>query len=265
MTIPSAQANRLQAPPRLSLLGVGIDNITTVDTLDLIDASIVRREALPLAFVNADCLNKAVDDRAYRRTLASMARVLPDGIGVKLGARMGGLRIRENVNGTDLFPLLCERLSREGRRLCLYGAAPGVAADVAAWVGRHYPGVTMCGAFDGFTLAAEDVVDRIRDAQPDVLLVALGAPRQEQWIATHAAATGVPVAIGVGGLFDFYSGRIPRAPMWMRRTGLEWVYRLWQEPRRMWRRYLVGNVVFLARVWRDRERTRRASRVEAEA
>jgi len=258
-------AATLTAPPRVPLLGVDIDNLTTAETLDRIDATIAASGSLPLAFVNADCLNKAVLDAAYRTTLSSMALVLPDGIGVKLGARMSGLRIRDNVNGTDLFPLLCERLARSGRRLFLYGAAPGVADGVAAWVKRHHPDAVVCGTLDGFTASAGDAAQRIRDAHPDVVLVALGAPLQERWMAAHGAQTGAHVVMGVGGLFDFYSGRIPRAPMWMRRLSVEWMYRLWQEPRRMWRRYLIGNVVFLVRVWRHRDRTRSLSNVEAEA
>ena len=258
-------AASLPAPKRVALLDVDIDNLTTAETLDRIDAALGARRSMPVAFVNADCLNKAVLDAAYLETLSAMALVLPDGIGVKLGARMNSLRIRDNVNGTDLFPLLCERLAHSGRRLFLYGAAPGVADGVAAWVKQHHPEAVVCGTLDGFTASADDVVRRVRDAQPDVLLVALGAPLQERWMAAHGAHTGVPVVMGVGGLFDFYSGRMPRAPMWMRRLSVEWVYRLWQEPRRMWRRYLIGNVVFLVRVWRHRDRTRSSSNVEANA
>jgi N-acetylglucosaminyldiphosphoundecaprenol N-acetyl-beta-D-mannosaminyltransferase len=119
-------------------------------------------------------------------------------------------------------------------------------------VNERYPGVRLAGCRDGYFAPEENaaVVAAIRKARPDVLLVAFGAPRQELWLDQWSAELEVPVSFGVGGLFDFYSGRIRRAPLWMRETGLEWVYRLIQEPRRMWKRYLVGNVVFLYRVWR---------------
>jgi N-acetylglucosaminyldiphosphoundecaprenol N-acetyl-beta-D-mannosaminyltransferase len=114
----------------------------------------------------------------------------------------------------------------------------------------RYPGLTVSGTQHGYYEAAEttQVKARIRAAQADVLLVAMGAPKQELWIRQHAEETGVKVALGVGGLFDFYGGRIERAPVWMREIGMEWLFRLGKEPRRMWKRYLVGNAVFAARI-----------------
>lgn len=250
-------------PDTFRLLDVRIDNLTTDDVLERIDRAIDRRDPLAVGFVNADCLNKACTDPTYRAALARLSLVLPDGIGVRIGASWCDVQVRENVNGTDLFPRLCARLAARGARLFLYGAAPGVAEAVAAWVRQHHPGVEVCGTHDGFTATPHTVASTVHDARPDVLLVALGAPRQERWTTAFGGATGAPVIIGVGGLFDFYSGRIPRAPMWMRELALEWVYRLWQEPGRMWRRYLIGNVVFLVRMARYRRRLGRNQLVEA--
>jgi N-acetylglucosaminyldiphosphoundecaprenol N-acetyl-beta-D-mannosaminyltransferase len=155
-----------------------------------------------------------------------------------------------------LFPRLCAALAGTSHRVFLLGARPEVVAGVRDWIAQHHPSVTVCGSRDGYFNAAEEpqVIADIAAARADLLLVALGAPHQEKWIARCLAATGVKLAIGVGGLFDFYSGRIPRAPQWLRELGGEWLYRLYQEPRRMWRRYLVGNVVFLWRVIRERQR-----------
>ena len=238
--------------PLVELLGIRINNTTMDEILAEVEARVAARDAARLFFVNADCLNVACRNREYAAALGRADAVLGDGIGVKLGSRLTGQSIRQNVNGTDLLPRLCERLGQAGGSLYLLGARPGVAEAVGAWVNERYPGVRLAGCRDGYFAPEENaaVVAVIRAARPDVLLVAFGAPRQELWLDQWSAELEVPVSFGVGGLFDFYSGRIRRAPLWMRETGLEWVYRLIQEPRRMWKRYLVGNVVFLYRVWR---------------
>ncbi len=238
----------------LSLLGVRIANLTTADAITHIDRVIKTKGREQISFVNADSLNKAYRDHAFRDTLNAGDMVLGDGIGIKLGARMTRQHIRENVNGTDLFPRLCEHMAEEGQSLYLLGAKEGVPERVRDWVRTHHPGVNIVGTRNGYFPEDEeqDVCAAIREAGPDVLLVAFGAPRQETWIQTHLAELNTRVAIGVGGLFDFYSGSIPRAPVWMREAGIEWVYRLIQEPRRMFKRYLVGNFVFVLRILRHR-------------
>jgi N-acetylglucosaminyldiphosphoundecaprenol N-acetyl-beta-D-mannosaminyltransferase len=207
-------------------------------------------ELMQVAFVNPDCVNIARRDSRYRAILNGAALVLADGIGMRLAGRLLSRPFPENVNGTDLFPRLCERLAVEGSSIYLLGARPGVAAEVAAWAGERHPGLHIAGWRDGYFDDAESpaVAAAIRAAQPDVLLVAMGAPLQEEWVATYGKATGARVAIGVGGLFDFYGGRIVRAPLWLRELGMEWIWRLLQEPGRMWRRYLVGNFFFMGAV-----------------
>jgi N-acetylglucosaminyldiphosphoundecaprenol N-acetyl-beta-D-mannosaminyltransferase len=151
-----------------------------------------------------------------------------------------------------MFPLLCERLNQNSRRIFLLGATSEVVTALAARLHREHPGIVICGAEDGYFLDEAAIVGSIAKERPDVLLVALGAPAQEAFIARNRRQLGAKVCIGVGGLFDFYSGRIPRAPQWLREAGLEWLFRLYQEPGRMWQRYLVGNVVFLLRVFAER-------------
>jgi len=244
------------APPRLTVLGVEVTNTSMDEAVDwVVDRARDERPAL-LAFVNPDCLNKAVTNSAYRSVLGRAARVLPDGIGIKMAARFQGVDVRENVNGTDMFPRLCERAAIEGLSLYLLGARPGVAAAAAEEMRRRFPGLSMVGTRDGYfdTDAEPAVIEEIRTSGADILMVALGVPRQEFWLDEHLESLGVGVAMGVGGLFDFYSGRIPRAPGWLREMGLEWIWRLTQEPGRMWRRYVVGNPVFLARAWWEARR-----------
>lgn len=248
----------LPAPATFTLFGVLIANTTMDEAVEWVVARAAAGRATLAAFVNPDCLNIAYRHEAYRAVLRSADCVWPDGIGLRLGARLLGVALRANVNGTDLFPRLCRRLAATGQSLYLLGARPGVAAAAAAAMQASCPGLRIAGVRDGYFAddEAAAVVADVNASRADVLLVALGAPRQELWLATWHAQLQVPVRIGVGGLFDYYSGRIPRAPQWMREIGLEWVWRLGQEPGRLWRRYLVGNPRFLFRVWRERRRPR---------
>jgi len=238
------------APDRIRMLGIPINNLTMDEALDEVMRSLEGTEGRQVCFVNADCANIAYRNADYWRRLNSAAVVLADGIGMKLAGRMLKKNVRENVNGTDMLPRLLDRLKRAGHRLYLLGAKPGVAEDVRQYIEENHPGVTVCGTRHGYFNDEEEaeVVNGIREARADLLLVAFGAPQQDLWIGQHLEALGVKVAMGVGGLFDFYSGRIPRAPLWMREAGFEWLYRFICEPRRMWRRYFVGNFVFLWRV-----------------
>jgi N-acetylglucosaminyldiphosphoundecaprenol N-acetyl-beta-D-mannosaminyltransferase len=252
------------APPgRIRILGLTIDNLTMDEAVDAIRARLEPGSAPSLVcFVNPHCANIACRDPAYFRVLDRAGLCLADGIGMKLAGRLLGQPVRQNVNGTDLFPRLCEILAGTEKGLFLLGARPGVAEAVRDWVRQHYPNTVVSGVQHGYFSADDEpaVRRRIADSGAAVLLVAFGVPRQELWLQQHLVETGVRVGMGVGGLFDFYSGRIPRAPLWLREMGLEWVYRVIQEPRRMWKRYIVGNVAFLARVGLERLGLRRYPR-----
>ncbi len=263
-------------PPLLDFFGVPIVNTTMDEAVEWIavraanypgaarhpslskegntsDLALGAGEKALLAFVNPDCLNIAYTHDRYRAVLQQAARVLPDGIGVKIGCRMRGVGLAANVNGTDLFPRLCERAARDGFSLFLLGARPGIAELVAENMQARYPGLMIAGIQHGYFGTDEEdaIIARINASGAGVLLVAFGVPRQELWLAEHHDVLTPPVRMGVGGLFDFYSGRIPRAPLWLREIGLEWVWRLIQEPGRMWRRYILGNPLFLYRVWKQ--------------
>lgn len=250
----------LAQPDAVSIFGIRMDNMTMPEALSWVMAASTPGQApKQLAFVNADCLNIAWRDPVYSATLRACDRVFADGIGLRIGGRMLGFELRDNVNGTDMFPLLCEAAAGSGRSLYLLGARPGIAAAAAEAMRARFPGLIIAGTRDGYFTADEEaaVIDAINRSGAGILLVAFGAPRQEQWVARHRSRLAPPVAMGVGGLFDFYSGRIRRAPPWMREIGAEWVYRLLQEPGRMWRRYIIGNPVFLYRVWLQRRRPER--------
>ena len=238
---------------RVCVLGIPLDNLTMSEAVATMVDRLGGGRPCQVCFVNAACANIACRDREYLEVLRRAELRLADGIGLKLAGRMLGRDIRQNVNGTDLFPRLCQALDGSGRGVFLLGARPGVVEGVRDWLAREYPGVLVSGCRHGYFAPGEEeeVVRRIAASGAQVLLVALGVPDQEKWISRHLERTGVRLAMGVGGLFDFYSGRIPRAPLWMRELGLEWFYRFCQEPRRMWRRYFVGNALFLFRVLRE--------------
>jgi N-acetylglucosaminyldiphosphoundecaprenol N-acetyl-beta-D-mannosaminyltransferase len=236
-------------------LGIRIDNLRMQEACTWIaEQALVRTSQSQVTFVNAHCMNVSCTDAEYRRVVQGSALVLADGIGMKLAGRLLHQPVAQNVNGTDLFPMLCNMMRAQGSRIYLLGGQPGVAEKVESWVEKQYPGCKIAGTHHGFIASQDEpmVAEEIRRTGADVLLVAMGVPGQEKWIARNLERSGVAVAIGVGGLFDFYSDRIPRAPVWMRELGLEWVYRLGCEPRRMWRRYIVGNLLFLARVMQER-------------
>ncbi|BBM86901.1 WecB/TagA/CpsF family glycosyltransferase [Candidatus Uabimicrobium amorphum] len=240
----------------INIFGILIRNVTMDEAIEEIMDVMDGSEKKQFCFVNPDCANIAYKNRDYFTVLKNCHYVLGDGIGIKIAGKLLGNEIKQNVNGTDLFPRLCEKLQKTSKSLFLLGAREEVIQGVASWVKENYPNLTLAGYRNGYFTQQEQqqVIEQINDSKADLLLVAFGAPKQEKWIAQNQAQLHAKVAIGVGGLFDFYSGRMPRAPQWMREIGMEWVYRLYNEPRRLWRRYVIGNVVFLYRVMKQKLR-----------
>ena len=187
-----------------------------------------------VATVNPEFVMRARKDREFARVLDGAALCLPDGTGVVWAARRQGCEVREPVAGVDLVQPLAAMCSRRGFRLFLLGAAPGVAADLAASLRDANPGLEVA-AHAGSPDSSDDVetVHRIHDHRAQVLLVAYGAPAQELWFDRLQGRLEVSVAIGVGGAFDYLTGRVPRAPAWMRRAGMEWLGRLVRQPWRV--------------------------------
>ncbi|MBX7187500.1 MAG: WecB/TagA/CpsF family glycosyltransferase [Vicinamibacteria bacterium] len=258
---------RASSLDRVEIDGIPVDNLTLGDAVGRIVGFLDKPQHRVVSFVNADCINKAAHDEKYGSALRVSDLVLGDGVGVRLFSRLIGEPLRENVNGTDLFPRLCEALQGTSHSIYLLGGLPGVAGAVSTWIQSTYPRCRVAGFYDGYFSAEEEreVIRDIERSKPTLILVAFGAPRQEIWLRENLASTGAKVGIGVGGLFDFFSGRIPRAPMWMREAGLEWVYRLSREPKRLFWRYGPGNVEFLGRaLWaafrRQLERRRLVAR-----
>ena len=205
-----------------------------------------------LGYVNAHSLNLAYRDETYRTALQSCAYLLNDGIGLSLAARMRGLNFPDDLNGSDFTLQVLALAAKRDWRVFLYGGEPGVGEQAAAALHARVPGVRIVGVQDGFTVARDAIAHQVRDSGADVVIVALGNPLQELWLNEWLPETGCRLGVGVGAFLDFVSGRVPRAPAWMHAIGLEWVYRLYQEPRRLARRYVLGNPLFLYRAWRMR-------------
>jgi N-acetylglucosaminyldiphosphoundecaprenol N-acetyl-beta-D-mannosaminyltransferase len=234
----------------LSLLGLDVANFTMKEAISVIRKHLREARQCSIFFVNPDCCNKMCEDREYCRVLSRADYVFPDGIGLVIAGKMLETPMKENINGTDMFPYLCRMARQEGRSMFLLGGKPGVAETMAEKIRETY-GVTVAGTAHGYfdqEWGSDAVITRINESGADILLVAFGAPLQEKWITSHRAQLKPFILLGVGGLFDFYSGRIRRAPVWIREIGLEWVFRILMEPGRMWKRYVIGNPLFLYRV-----------------
>lgn len=234
---------------RLPIMGIDITDDTIVGALSRMERLMLQPGTRTLFFVNAHTLNLAAEDGEYRDVLNSADLVFGDGTGVRWAARARGFSLRANLNGTDLTPLLLQRTQHRGHRLFLLGAEERVVNRAAETLARMFPGWTVAGCHHGYfgPEAADDVIDAINRTRPDLLLVGMGNPRQERWIAEHKGKLRVGLAMGVGGLFHYWSGDLQRAPVWIRKGGFEWAYILKQHPHKCIR-YLVGNPKFLARM-----------------
>ncbi len=239
-----------------------VHDVTTEETLSLIDQFVRDKQPHQLCTVNPEFIMAAQNDLEFKRILNQSALNIPDGIGVVWAAKRLGHPLRERVAGSDLVGAIADRAQKTGWRIFLLGAAEGVAQQASLELQRRYPRTHIVGAYAGSPRVEEeaDIVARIRSAGVDILLVAYGAPRQDKWIARNLERIGVPVAMGIGGSLDFIVGRQKRAPRWMQRIGLEWLYRLLREPWR-WRRQLA-----LPRfVWRVVREKRGRSRIRPHA
>lgn len=236
----------------VAVLGVPVDDLNMNDTLDRLEAFIedgrAGKATHQVATVNVDFVVKSLDDPELRYLLQQSSLATADGTPLFWAMRALGARLSERVAGADLVPALAGRAAAKGYSFFLLGAAPGVAEAAAEKLQARFPGLKIVGVHSPpYRPVLEmdiSILDEISAARPDVLLVAFGNPKQEKWIGMHARKIGVPVMIGIGGTLDFIAGVRRRAPGWMQRLGLEWFYRLAQEPGRLWRRYGADLVLF---------------------
>lgn len=222
---------------RIEILGSPVDVLTMASALEIIEGKIKARQCCQVVTANSEILYAAEHDPALFLVLHDAGMVTADGMGVVLASRLVGQPLPERVAGYDLMHALAARAERTGWRFFLLGAKPQVVQAAAARLREMYPAITIAGYHDGYFAADQTdlLLSSIRDSKVDIVLVALGAPKADKWLHEHLSASGAPIGIGVGGSFDILAGTAERAPLWMQRAGLEWLFRLWKQPSRFWR------------------------------
>lgn len=245
---------------RIKLLDCRLDTLTLQETVDEVDRLIQTGEPVQALLVNAHVLLQIRDDAKLSRIAAGCSLVSADGQSLVWAARLLAKPLPERVAGPDLFAALLGLGAKRGYSVYFLGGRPGVAAEAARRAVAAHAGLRIAGVHHGYfdKQDSDAIRELVRLARPEMLFVGMDSPWREYWIADNVEELGVPFAMGIGGALDVSAGVIDRAPMWMQRAGLEWAHRLCQEPRRMWRRYLVGNLRFTALVLSELvERVRR--------
>lgn len=246
------------ALPRISICGVAFTPLAREQLHELIVARVRRRERTMVLHVNVHAINLAQGDSTLRQILNSAPVVFCDGFGVRLGARILGHRVPPRITYADWIWQLGALAEQHGMRLFLLGARPGVAQQAATRLLERFPQLAIVGVHHGYfdqtagSSASVAVVAAINAAQPDIVLVSLGMPRQERWLDAHWPQLQASIGLTGGAALDYAAGKLRRGPRWMTTYGLEWLARLIIEPRRLWRRYIMGNPIFLLRVLRQR-------------
>jgi N-acetylglucosaminyldiphosphoundecaprenol N-acetyl-beta-D-mannosaminyltransferase len=236
--------------PRVNILGVGVSAIHMQQALDQIMCWIEHRFLTYVVVAPVSSIMYAHQDPTLRQVINAAGMVTPDGMPLVFLGRWMGYRHVDRVYGPDLMLAASALMAERGYTSFYYGGAEKVPEMLADRMAARFPGLKIVGTysppFRALTLEEDAaVVARINAANPDVVWVALGNPKQEIWMAEHRPRLNAPVLIGVGAAFDFHTGRIPQAPRWMQRRALEWLFRLATEPRRLWRRYLIYNPLFM--------------------
>ena len=221
-------------PNKVDILGVNVDAMTMSESVAQIETYMAGEEPVMIATANAEMIMRGTQDEELRDILNRAAIVTADGAGTVWAARHLGYEMPERVAGYDLAQQLMKNSVRQGQRIYFFGSAPGVAEKAKAKAEQLYPGIQIVGTRDGYFTEADEpaIIEDIKAKRPHLLLVALGVPKQEKWLAKHQAELGVPVAIGVGGTLDVMAGVMKRAPLWMQKAKLEWLFRSMLQPKR---------------------------------
>jgi N-acetylglucosaminyldiphosphoundecaprenol N-acetyl-beta-D-mannosaminyltransferase len=247
---------------RFELLGAPLDPVTFEDAVGAVDRAVQSRVPIQHASLNAAKIVRLQNDAVLSDAIRGCDLVTADGQPVVWAARLLGHRVPERVNGTDLMEVLLAHAAAHGYRVYLLGARPDVVDDAAAEIRLRHPSILIVGRHHGYfsDTEEEDVVRDIVAARPDLMFIALETPQKELFLARHRGDVEIPFMMGVGGSLDVVAGRRKRAPHWAQRAGLEWFFRFIQEPRRLGRRYVVGNARFIGLVAGELVRNRRGAR-----
>ena len=235
---------------RVNVLGVGIDNLTLSEAVDKALSLISEHRCAYMVTPNPEIVMAAWDDPKVSKAIENADLVIPDGVGVMQAARILGTPLREHMPGIDAATEIIKRLASRGGSVFLYGARPGVAEEAAERMKQRFPGLVICGTNDGYGNDDGAVVSKINAAKPDFVMVCLGVPKQELWMAKHAAKLDAGLMAGLGGTIDVFSGQVKRAPLIWQKLNLEWLYRCFEEPKRF--RKIKRIPQFIIKAWRKR-------------
>ncbi len=267
--IEAATKRPSYAHPPIAILGVPFDNITTAETIETISGMVASRQPHYLVTANVDFLVQAQEDVELRRILFDAHLVLCDGTPLVWASRLLGNPLLERVAGADLVPLLLRVAAEKGYRVFFLGATPESVKQAVDNLKKLHPTLIIADYYSPpfnklLEMDHDEIKRRVVEAKPDLLFVSFGCPKQEKWIAMHYRSLGVPVSAGVGATIDFLAGTVKRAPLWMQRAGMEWTYRLAQEPRRLFKRYFKDLAVFgwkiLLQLWQLQLRSRKRAK-----
>ncbi|MCK4946993.1 MAG: WecB/TagA/CpsF family glycosyltransferase [Candidatus Aureabacteria bacterium] len=234
---------------RVNICGVGIDNVSMPKAIEAVEDCISNKKNCMVSFLNVDVLIKAQNE-IFKIILTKSCLLLADGVPLLWAAKFLGTPLKEKISGSDLFPKLCEIAAEKGYKVFFLGGRAGAGLKTAEVLKNKHSKIQVAGVYSppfGFEqdeVENKKIIRMIKEAKPDILFVGLGAPKQEKWIYKYKDEYQVPVSIGVGASFEFVSGFVKRAPVLMQKTGFEWFWRLMQEPKRLWKRYLVDDMKF---------------------
>ena len=219
---------------KIDILGVKVDSVTMAQAVAQVEGYMDERKNVLIATANAEMIMRATHDDELKNILNDAALVVPDGAGTVWAAHHLGYEMPERVAGFDLAQELMRIAPSKKQKVFFFGSAPGVAEKAKAKAEELYPGIEIVGTRDGYFKPEDEpaIIEEIKAAQPDLLLAALGVPKQEKWLNAHLKELGVPVAIGVGGTLDVMAGVMKRAPYWMQKAKLEWLFRGLLQPKR---------------------------------
>jgi N-acetylglucosaminyldiphosphoundecaprenol N-acetyl-beta-D-mannosaminyltransferase len=248
---------------KLKMFEVEFDNLTFQELGEYIKKAVVKKDPQYIVTCNVDHLIQLRKDKEFKEVYDNADIITADGMPIVMGSKLLKKPLKEKVSGADIFNELGRNFEQNQYKIFFLGAAEGIAQTAANNLKKKYPDLKIVGTYSppyNFINDKEEnekIINLIKGTEPDILLVGLGAPKQEKWIYKYHEHCNVPVSIGVGATFDFISGNIKRAPSLFQKTGLEWCWRLMQEPKRLWKRYLVDDTKFLLLLLKEIQRNRK--------
>lgn len=236
----------IDSSSKVEFFNLGVNVLDRQDFFRELRQRLSNKQKITINFLNAHCFNVAQKNIEYRKALETCTFLLNDGVGVEIAGKLIGIDFKENLNGTDLIPQLLEFFASNRMTVFFFGARKEVIEKAVKDIKANIPNLSIVGFSDGYVDDPALIVDEINQSQADAVILGMGVPRQELWVAKHYdQLTSAKVLVSGGAIFDFVSGNVKRAPHFIRRIKLEWLFRLIQEPKRLFSRYVIGSFVFL--------------------